>query len=107
MSDSVKKKVQFVDTDVRHAQLKIKLERESISQAEFFRACLTGMIDEDPDFIKYVRKYKDNKNIGIKRDAKILKKEDKASDDLMQRFGIKDTELDNIFDLIAEEHPDL
>ena len=107
MSDSVKKKVQFVDTDVRHAQLKIKLERESISQAEFFRAWLTGMIDEDPDFIKYVRKYKDNKNIGRKRDAKILKKEDKASDDLMQRFGIKDTELDNIFDLIAEEHPDL
>ncbi len=107
MSDSVKKKVQFVDTDVRHAQLKIKLERESISQAEFFRACLTGMIDEDPDFIKYVRKYKDSKNIGRKRDAKILKKEDKASDDLMERFGIKDTELDNIFDLIAEEHPDL
>jgi hypothetical protein len=25
----------------------------------------------------------------------------------MQRFGIKDAELDNIFDLIAEEHPDL
>tara|TARA_R100000426_G_scaffold86499_1_gene68132 strand:+ start:3211 stop:3534 length:324 start_codon:yes stop_codon:yes gene_type:complete len=107
MSESIKKKVQFVDTDVRHAQLKIKLERESISQAEFFRACLTGMIDEDPDFLRYVRKYKDNKNIGRKRDAKILNKEDKASDDLMQRFGIKDTELDNIFDLIAEEHPDL
>ena len=61
MADFVKKKVQFIDTDVRHAQLKIKLERESISQAEFFRACLTGMIDEDPDFIKYVRKYKDQK----------------------------------------------
>ena len=52
MSESIKKKVQFVDTDVRHAQLKIKLERESISQAEFFRACLTGMIDEDPDFLR-------------------------------------------------------
>jgi len=107
MSDEVKKKVQFVDTDVRHAQLKIRLERESISQAEFFRACLTGMIDEDIDFVKYIRKYKDKKNIGRKRDAKTLKKEDKASDDLMIKFGIKDAELDNIFDLIAEEHPDL
>jgi hypothetical protein len=65
------------------------------------------MIDEDPDFIKYVRKYKENKGIGRKRDAKILKKEDEASDNLMQKFGIKDTELDNIFDLIAQEHPDL
>jgi hypothetical protein len=107
MADFVKKKVQFVDTDVIHAQLKIKLERESITQAEFFRACLTGMIEEDPDFIKYVRKYKESKGVGRKRDAKILEKEDKASDNLMERFGIKDTELDNIFDLIAEEHPDL
>ena len=107
MSDFVKKKVQFVDTDVRHAQLKIKLERESITQAEFFRACLTGMIDEDPDFIKYIRSYKQKKNIGRKRDAKVLEREDSASDDLMQKFGIKDSEIDNIFDLIAEEHPDL
>lgn len=107
MAKHVKKKVQFEDTDIRHAQLKIKLERESISQAEFFRACLTGMINDDPDFVKYIRKYKDAKSIGRKRDAKILNKEDKASDDLMQKFGIKDSELDNIFDLIAEEHPDL
>ena len=102
-----KKKVQFVDTDIRHAQLRIQLERESLSQAEFFRACLTGMIDNDPAFMKYIRKYKDSKNIGQKRSAKVLDKEDKISDDLMKKFGIKDDELENIFDLIAEEHPDL
>jgi hypothetical protein len=37
----------------------------------------------------------------------VLNKEDQASDDLMKKFGIKDDELENIFDLIAEEHPDL
>ncbi|QDP62040.1 MAG: hypothetical protein GOVbin1807_39 [Prokaryotic dsDNA virus sp.] len=103
----VKKKVQFVDTDIRHAQLRIQLEREDLTQAEFFRACLTGMIENDPAFMKYIRKYKDSKNIGQKRSAKILEKEDQASDDLMKKFGIKDDELENIFDLIAEEHPDL
>ena len=103
----VKKKVQFVDTDIRHAQLRIQLERESLTQAEFFRACLTGMIENDPAFMKYIRKYKDSKNIGQKRSAKVLDKEDQASDDLMKKFGIKDDELENIFDLIAEEHPDL
>ena len=103
----VKKKVQFVDTDIRHAQLRIQLERENLSQAEFFRACLTGMIENDTAFMNYIRKYKDKKNIGQKRSAKILEKEDKASDDLMKKFGIKDDELENIFDLIAEEHPDL
>ena len=103
----VKKKVVFVDTDIRHAQLRIQLERENLTQAEFFRACLTGMIESDSTFMNYIRKYKDNKNIGQKRSAKVLEKEDKASDDLMKKFGIKDDELENIFDLIAEEHPDL
>ena len=103
----VKKKVQFVDTDIRHAQLRIQPERESLSQAKFFRACLTGMIENDTTFMNYIRKYKDKKNIGQKRSAKVLDKEDKMSDDLMKKFGIKDDELENIFDLIAEEHPDL
>jgi hypothetical protein len=57
--------------------------------------------------MSYIRKYKGKKNIGQKRSAKVLEKEDQASDDLMKKFGIKDDELENIFDLIAEEHPDL
>ena len=36
-----------------------QLEREDLTQAEFFRACLTGMIENDPAFMKYIRKYKD------------------------------------------------
>ena len=32
MSEHKKKKIQFTDTDIRHAQLKIRLERENISQ---------------------------------------------------------------------------
>ena len=103
----VKKKVQFVDTDIRHAQLRIQLERQSLTQAEFFRACLTGMIENDPTFMKYIKNYKDSKKIGQKRSAKVIEKEDRVSDDLMKKFGIKDDELENIFDLIAEEHPEL
>ena len=53
---AAKKKVQFVDTDIRHAQLRIQLEREDLTQAEFFRACLTGMIENDATFMKYIRK---------------------------------------------------
>ena len=45
MSEHKKKKIQFTDTDIRHAQLKIRLERENISQADFlervFLVCLT------------------------------------------------------------------
>ena len=107
MSEHKKKKIKFTDTDIRHAQLKIRLERENLTQADFFRACVTGMSDNDKDLMKFIRKYKEEKNIGRKRDIKISKKEDEQAHDLMSKFGIKDDELESIFDLIAEEHPEL
>ena len=107
MSEHKKKKIQFTDTDIRHAQLNIRLERENISQAEFFRACITGMSDNDKDLMKFIRRYKDEHDIGRKRDLKVTQQEDEQSDDLMAKFGIKDDELESIFDLIAEEHPEL
>ena len=84
-----------------------EIERENISQADFFRACVSGMSDNDKDLMNFIRRYKDENNIGRKRDIKVTKKEDNESDDLMAKFGIKNDELESIFDLIAEEHPEL
>jgi hypothetical protein len=81
--------------------------RENITQADFFRACITGMSDNDKDLMNFIRRYKKEQNIGRKRDLKITKQEDDQADDLMSKFGIKDDELESIFDLIAEEHPEL
>jgi len=107
MSEHKKKKIQFTDTDIRHAQLKIRLERENITQADFFRACVSGMSDGDHDLMKFIRRYKEEKSIGRKRDTKVTQQEDEQANDLMAKFGIKDDELESIFDLIAEEHPEL
>jgi len=107
MTEHKKKKIQFTDTDIRHAELKIRLERENLTQADFFRACVSGMSDNDKDLMKFIRRYKEEKSIGRKRDIKITKKEDEQADDIMAKFGIKDDELESIFDLIAEEHPEL
>ena len=107
MSEHKKKKIQFTDTDIRHAQLKIRLERENLTQADFFRACITGMSESDKDLMKFIRRFKQEKNIGLKRDQKISDKEEEQAEDLMSKFGIKDDELESIFDLIAIEHPEL
>tara|TARA_Y100001938_G_C8020028_1_gene394801 strand:+ start:578 stop:901 length:324 start_codon:yes stop_codon:yes gene_type:complete len=107
MGEHKKKKIQFTDTDIRHAQLKIRLERENLTQADFFRACITGMSENDKDLMKFIRKYKETNNLGRKRDKKVTEQEDEQAEDLMSKFGIKDDELENIFDLIAEEHPEL
>ena len=106
MSDKTKKII-FKDTDVRHAQLKVRLQRDGMTQAEFFRSLISGYLNEDRYMMDYIRRYKEENKIQSKRILGMIEKDDKASDDLMSKFGIQDDELENIFDLIAEEHPDL
>ena len=102
-----KKKVIFDDTDVRHARLKIRLEYDGLSQAEFFRSLITGYLENDKSVLDYITRYKkDNKKLS-KRNLKYQKKDAEIADDLLGQFGIGDEELENIFDVIAKNNPDL
>jgi hypothetical protein len=107
MSENKEKKVIFSDTHIRHAQLRIRLVNDGFSQAEFFRCLVTGYLNQDQDLMEYIKKYKSEHRIQSKRKMKYIEKDKIKSEDLMGQFGIKDGELENIFDLIAEEHPDL
>ena len=46
-----KKKIVFDDTDIRHAKLKIRLQHDGITQAEFFRALVTAYIEKDSSVV--------------------------------------------------------
>ncbi len=62
------------------------------------------MSESDKDLMKFIRKYKEEKNIGRKRDPKVSTQEEQA-EDLMSKFRIKDDEFRKYFDLIPEETP--
>jgi len=101
------KKVVFDDTDVRHAQLKIRLEYDGLSQAEFFRSFITGYLEKDESVMKYIKNYKETNKKLSKRNMKYQNKDDRRAQDLLGKFGIKDDELENIFDVIAKSNPEL
>ena len=61
-----KKKVIFDDTDTRHARLKIRLEYDGLSQAEFFRSFITGYLEKDKSIMDFIQRYK----LRIKKSAK-------------------------------------
>jgi|TARA_E500000318_G_C3464165_1_gene173875 hypothetical protein len=107
MAENKDKKVIFSDTHIRHAQLRIRLDNDGFSQSEFFRCIVSGYLEQDRDLMEYVKKYKTEHKVQSKRKMKYIEKDQQKSEDLMGQFGIKDGELENIFDLIAEEHPDL
>ena len=102
-----KKKVIFSDTDVRHARLKVRLQRDGISQAEFFRSFITGYLEDDKNIIDFINNYKENNKKMSKRNMKYIKKDVEEAEDILGKFGIKDDELENIFDIIAKSNPEL
>ena len=48
------KRVVFTDTDVRHAQLRIRLQHDGITQADFFRAIITGYLENDSKIVNFL-----------------------------------------------------
>ena len=47
------KKIVFYDSDKRHAELKIRLKHDKLTQAEFFRTLVTGYLDKDEDVLRF------------------------------------------------------
>ena len=67
----------------------------------------TGYLEKDRKILSYIDTYIQENKKKSKRNSKIRKDDTNKGDDLLQKFGIKDEELENIFDLIEEEFPDL
>ena len=109
MKDKInrKKRVIFDDTDTRHAQLKVRLEYDGLTQAEFFRSLITGYLDNDKFVIDFIKKYKERNKKLSKRNMKYQNRDREIAEDLLGKFGIGDDELENIFDVIAKSNPDL
>jgi len=107
MAEKKDKKIIFDDSSQRHARLKIRLEYDGLSQAEFFRCFITGYLEKEERVMSYLQSYKLKKKSQSKRNMKIINKDNEKAEDLLSQFGIKDTDLENIFDIIAKEHPDL
>jgi len=101
------KKIVFDDTDTRHAKLKIRLQHDNLSQAEFFRALITGYIHNDRLLLDFIKKYKQDNKKQSKKAIKMLDRDHQKAESLMQQFGIADGELEDIFDLIENTHPNL
>ena len=98
----------FDDSSKRHADLKIRLKYDSMTQSEFFRSLITGYLNKDKRILSYLDSYKqENQKKYSKRKAKIRQDDNKKADDLLHKFGIEDIELENIFDMIEQEFPDL
>jgi predicted DNA-binding protein len=96
-----------MDTDKRNADLMIRLKHDGLTKTKFFRELLTGYLEKDHAIVDFVERLKGEKSIQSKKQSKIVKDLDEKGKENRKKFGLKDEEIENIFDLLEKEHPDL
>ena len=97
------KRIVFTENDHRHAQLVLKLKHDGLKQSQFFRSLITGYLAGDDRVQSYVDEIS-----SLSKERKTKSNKLRASgQQKLDDFGFTEGEIDNIFDLIEEEHPEL
>ena len=104
---SQEKKILFTDTDKRHANLKLRLHYDGLTQADFFRSLITGYLEKDENIMNFITGVQEDKNIHSKQKRAKSKKLEEEGENLMKKLGLGEEEIENIFDLLEEEYPNL
>jgi len=102
-----RKKFMFYDSHKRQSDLRIRLRYDGLNQSQFFRAMITGYLEKDDLILKYIDDFKGQYELQSK--AKRAKSNKLLEDGktVEKQYKIKGADLEDIFDVIAEEHPDL
>ena len=102
------KSIRFWVSDDDHARLLIRLRHNKLAVSQFFRAVIDGIIVEDPNIIAFLDSYVlEHKLLNRTRFAKSHKLNQKGKETVEDWGLLDDAEKENLFDLIAEEFPDL
>ena len=97
------KRIIFTYTDHRHSQLTLKLKDDGMTQAKFFRSLITGYLSDDQRIRDYIVDTGSLSKQKKERNMKLRKEGQKNVNEL----GLSNDQLENIFDMISEEFPDL
>tara|TARA_R100001594_G_scaffold143236_1_gene190965 strand:- start:392 stop:724 length:333 start_codon:yes stop_codon:yes gene_type:complete len=91
-----------------HENLKIRLYYDEIkTQSEFFRYCVESYLGQDPLFMNFLDDYKVNKKIQSKARATKSRKLRKQGAKILHDLSLTHQEIENIFDILEEELPEL
>tara|TARA_R110000822_G_scaffold194933_2_gene333162 strand:- start:367 stop:699 length:333 start_codon:yes stop_codon:yes gene_type:complete len=101
------KKYTFYAKDSLHAEFKIRMQKHSMTQSEFLRACVEAVVSKDPIMDLFIQHYKEENGKQSKAQRKKMSEESEESENILNDFGLGIGDIADIFDIIAEEHPEI
>ena len=97
----------IISEDKNQADLKIRLKYDGLKQSEFFRAIVAGYLQKDENILNFIYKYKEE----YQTQARVKRQKSRSlivrGKEIEKQFGLNNRELENIFDIIEDDNPDL
>ena len=101
------KRISFMDTDKRNAEMIIRLKHDGLTKTKFFRAILTGYLERDASIIDFIDRFKEDSGSQSKSKSKKIKQLESEGQKRLSKFGLGEEDIENIFDTLEKQHPDL
>ncbi len=101
------KRISFMDTDKRNAEMIVRLKHDGLTKTKFFRAILTGYLERDAAIVDFIERLKEESGIQSKSRSKKVKQLESDGKKSLSKFGLEDKDIENIFDALEKQHPDL
>jgi hypothetical protein len=101
------KRISFMDTDHRLAELIIRLKHDGLTKTKFFRSILTGYLERDTAIVDFIDREKEKNNLQSKNKSAKVKRLEEDGIKNKNKFGLNEGDIENIFDMLEKEHPDL
>jgi len=101
------KRIVFKVSDHDHAKLIVRLRHNALTQSEFFKAIIEAVNTNNDTMLNFINEYVSSKKKlnkqRIKKNTKLIKEGRQMTLD----FSLSEDEVADVFDLIAEEFPEL
>ena len=96
------KKIMFADTDKRHADLKLKLRRDGLTQLGFFQSIVTGYLANDENIVAYVTSVKEELAKVSKKKISKCREDIALGKSMLEDYGFSVKEKQFLFDTIEK-----
>jgi len=91
-----------------HENFKVRLYYDGFAhQSEFFRACVASYLEQDESFVGFLEKYQASEKLQSKAKIAKSKRLRATGDKLMKELVLSDDEIENIFDILEKDLPEL
>jgi hypothetical protein len=104
IKDRDKKVIFYINEDL-HARLRAQLYYDRLSQSKFINKIITAYLDNNPHIRSFLNDIKIEKQ--TKKSKKNIIKDFKERQQIIDDFALDKEEVENIFDILERENPDI